>query len=300
MDETKISLEYGKIPKVLLLGNGINRAFNFASWTDLLNHLKEREFSKEEDACLKEVPYPLCPVILTKDHIHSKLKKAALDFTELKAPEDEEQLLRKFLSLPFDAILTTNYTYELEKAIYDKFLCKVGRTNKYRKVAFMSNQRDTVKQLYTYYPGVVKTQSIWHIHGEASRPDTMVLGHYFYGKLLSKMQNHVSNLLRRYKGNTTRKQGMDVHSWIDFFMLSDVYIVAQGLDLSELDLWWLINCKKRHFADRKIFLYKPDIKLQEKLLADAYGIQVITSGLNKEDYAAYYSNLADDLNKHMS
>lgn len=38
--------------------------------------------------------------------------------------------------MPFDAILTANYTYELEKAISDQFKCLPARRCKARKVVY--------------------------------------------------------------------------------------------------------------------------------------------------------------------
>jgi hypothetical protein len=80
----------------------------------------------------------------------------------------------------------------------------------------------------------------------------------------------------------------------NFFMLGNVYIVGLGMSLSEMDLWRLINCKKRNFPDKKVTLYKPDIQTEEKLLAEAYGVIVITDG-NDGDYCAYYSDVCEKL-----
>lgn len=37
-------MKYNGIPKVLLLGNGINRAFGASSWDDIINNLSIGEF----------------------------------------------------------------------------------------------------------------------------------------------------------------------------------------------------------------------------------------------------------------
>ena len=72
-------------------------------------------------------------------------------------------------------------------------------------------------------------------------------------------------------------------------MLGDVYMVGLGLDISEMDLWWLISCKKLHFPETKVVLFKPDIKPTEKLLAGAYNVEVIEGGLVERDFISYYS-----------
>jgi hypothetical protein len=124
----------------------------------------------------------------------------------------------------------------------------------------------------------------------------MVLGHYYYGKLLAKMQQYISSLLSRYNARVAKGQSMNLRSWLDYFMLGDVHIVGLGMALSELDLWWLINCKKRHFPDRQVILYKPDIKPEEKLLAEAYSVTVNTDGFTG-DYKAYYNWLCTELER---
>ena len=78
-------------------------------------------------------------------------------------------------------------------------------------------------------------------------------------------------------------------------MLSDIYIVGLGFDLSELDLWWLINCKKRHAPHTKIVLYKPDISLEQRLLAQSYNVEVVSDGLVGEDYKGYYKKIYEEL-----
>lgn len=299
MDEKTIRIEYGQTPNVLLLGNGINRAYDFASWDELIQSIQTKKLSEEETDALNSMPYPLRPIVLTNDHLGSKMKEIAPELTALQAPAEEEQLLRTLTDLPFDAVLTTNYTYELEKAIHPDFKCPVGRMCKNRHAAYLCKHEQEVKQLYTYFDGARERQSIWHIHGESARPKTMVLGHYFYGKLLSLMQSYISVLQSRYHGNLSRKQGMDCHSWIDLFMLGDVHIVGQGLDLSELDLWWLINCKRRHFPDTRVVFHRPDMRPEQKLLADAYHMELDTEGLQGQDYAAYYRELINKLEKSL-
>ena len=102
-------------------------------------------------------------------------------------------------------------------------------------------------------------------------------------------------MIARAKANNAREQDLKIRSWMDYFMLGDVYIVGLGMALSEMDLWWLVNCKKRHFPETNVILYKPDIKLEEMLLAEAYGIKVETNGLVNNNYKAYYEWLYREL-----
>lgn len=295
MTKEKPEVSIKRPPKVLLLGNGINRVYDFASWDELIKSIKTKELTEEEINAVNRAPYPLQPIILTEDNVGNKMKDIASDLTGLKACEEEENLIKGFVSLPFDSVLTTNYTYELEKATIKDFNCNVGTACKYRKKAKDDAKDFETRQLHTYFEILDGKKSIWHIHGEAAKPDTMILGHYYYGKLLAKIQPYISTLkARETKANNT--DGIiDVKSWVDYFMLSDIYIVGLGLDLSELDLWWLINCKKRHFPKTKIVLYKPDVTLEQRLLAESYKIYVKTDGLMDKNYKEYYQKIYEEL-----
>ena len=50
-------------------------------------------------------------------------------------------------------------------------------------------------------------------------------------------------------------------SWIDYFILGDLYILGFGFDFAEFDLWWLVNRKLREKADcGEIYFYEPETK----------------------------------------
>ena len=91
-------------------------------------------------------------------------------------------------------------------------------------------------------------------------------------------------------------------SWVDYFMLGNVYIVGLGLDPSEADLWWLINCKKRHKNDLcggEIHWFEPNLESKnsfaKKALAEAYDIKCHTRAIGKREYKTYYRNLGSEL-----
>jgi hypothetical protein len=255
--------------------------------------------SSEEPDKMKSVPYPLQPVILTGDHLGSQMKSLSSQLSGLRAPSEEEVVLRDLAHLGFDAILTTNYTYELEKALDEQFKCMPSQKCKARKKFVENAGKYNTQQLHTCF-AIEDYPPVWHIHGEASRYETMVLGHYYYGKLLAKMQQYMSGFLARYKIAIKKQQEIEFKSWIDYFMLGKVYIVGLGMALSEFDLWWLINCKKRHFPGTKVVLYKPDVTDGERMLAEAYNVEVVTDGKGKnDDFAGYYHWLYNHLREQM-
>ena len=208
-------------------------------------------------------------------------------------------MLHELSKMPIDAILTTNYTYEIEKALNEDFVCKVGRKCKHRKVARQDVGEYERGQLHTFFDVGETFPHIWHIHGEAAKHQSMIIGHYYYGKLIAKAQKHIANHMAVYKAFLSGKTDFTPSSWIDYFMLGDVYMVGLGLDISEMDLWWLISCKKLHFPETKVVLFKPDIKPTEKLLAGAYNVEVIEEGLVEKDYKLYYAKICKELTNCM-
>lgn len=282
-------------PRVLLLGNGINRAYKFASWDEMLSSIKKRDFSDEEQVTLQNIPYPLQSVIMTGDHVDTQMATISEQLTELMPPAEEQELLKQYARLPVDAILTTNYTYEIEKSLVKSFSCKVGCKSKYRKRDKTDAGKYELSQLYTYFQPLETAPSIWHIHGEAAKHQTMVIGHYYYGKLIAKIQQHIADHMALYKLYLLGKTDFSPFSWIDYFMLGDIYIVGLGMDVSEMDLWWLVNCKKLHFPITKVFLFKPDIKPTERMLAEAYNVNVVDAGLSENDYPLYYQWVMEQL-----
>ena len=56
MEDNKLQLAYGQVPKVLLLGNGINRSYGFASWDELIESIRTKDLSDSEKEGIKNVP----------------------------------------------------------------------------------------------------------------------------------------------------------------------------------------------------------------------------------------------------
>jgi hypothetical protein len=100
-------------------------------------------------------------------------------------------------------------------------------------------------------------KKVWHIHGDAATPDSVIMGHYYYGKLLREIQLRIKIFMPFCKGCMNNGVDSESKSWVDLFLTKDVYIVGFGFDFSEMDLWWLAACKKKEFANTKIHYYAP-------------------------------------------
>ena len=100
-------------PKVLFVGSGVLQAFGGESWDKFLDSISQRNDIDHSIDC----PAPLKAIILTNDHVDTALKEKFSKSTgaEITNP-DLASFLQDTLSIGFDHILTTNYTYELEAA----------------------------------------------------------------------------------------------------------------------------------------------------------------------------------------
>ena len=300
MNNTLSKIQLGKRPKVLLLGNGINRAFTNYEWGNLLDKIS---CDSIEEEILEQLPFPLRAVLLSGDNVDEGVKELSEELTNLQVTSEQAGILNDFIDLSFDAVLTTNYSYEIEKTIDETFRCTVGKKSSNRK--YTRNTSETENQFGLYRYMQLDKCNVWHIHGEAAKPKSMILGHYYYGKLIYKIEEYIPKFIRRYKGIIKAKGEYLPLSWIDYFLLGDVYIVGLGLDPSEMDLWWLINCKKRRTKDfgGKIYWYEPNLdsksSFAKKKLAETNGVFYRTEKVTKKQYKDYYRNLSSIIRTDM-
>ncbi|WP_026509395.1 hypothetical protein [Butyrivibrio sp. LC3010] len=217
--------------------------------------------------------------------------------------EEQKTLLIRYLSIPFDAVLTVNYSYEVECALDTTFNLKKESPSKYRKSTQKGSKPQEQLGLFKYF--TVNNQNIWHIHGEAARPSSMVMGHYYYGKLLSEIQKRIPYVIKAYKSSMKQGTPFIPKSWIDYFLLGNVYIVGFGMDPSEMDIWWLVNCKKRHFKGcGNIYFYEPNLDEPKnyavRALVDTLGISTFTQKVNNgQKFREYYELLPSEIQKKM-
>jgi len=265
-----------KNPQILLLGNGLNLAYGGTSWADLL-----KDIACRDDLPLDELqsPMPLQAILVTNNNIKKGLKKQEKPLYGTIKTKEQSEALRRVLKMGFDHILTTNYSYELEMAcredwkVTDNYLKKISHHTE------AVNRVEPKYLLHTYnecnYEGA--TNKIWHVHGEARKQDSMILGHYYYASLLCKMKSEIDSQGNKYLKNQMAGKLNEVESWMDAFILGDVYILGLGFDFSELDLWWLLNRKLNEDAEiGRVYYFAPKSPvLDEKAeLLNTLGVDV--------------------------
>lgn len=240
-------------PEVLLFGNGLIHDSNELKWEDLIKNISINRKIPEK----MESPYPIQIILATEDNVDKTLKEHKPEFYGKLKSDRVRRLLESILSIGFDDILTTNYSYELEAAslgketVSDYLLTKSTET--------FCSKAEGKYMLSTYHKVSYKgtDNRVWHIHGEARKPSGMIIGHYYYGIYLSHMMKYLE---KRHGFYSHDHYGSDIRGWLDSFIKGNVYILGQGLDFSEFDLWWLINRKKReNGCHGKIYYYTCDL-----------------------------------------
>lgn len=280
--EREFKIYAGERPKVLLLGNGLCRAYGGMSWDKLLDEIKDRK-AFPQAARNYVMPMPLKAAMLANNALADRLRRIVAEGKTGEAQAETinwgsfvkttvhmREQIKKLINCDFDYVLTTNYSYEIEAALLEKEKPSPKEIAELMNFYEVDNAQ-TQFLINTF--NLVKDMPIWHIHGEARKPDSMILGHYYYGKLLrrcvARLDGTKENLEgqkptyhgkeKEFKRNLRIKRPQKIGSWIDAFVLGDVYILGFGMDFSEADLWWLAEYKSNHqeFCGKTIF-YEPE------------------------------------------
>lgn len=220
--------------KCLLVGNGLNRcSSNGIEWGNLLKVVAD-EFNEEIPQCIS---FPLQFEYLANSiqqkmnvpykDVYTLLKQKLV--TQIKINTTRPNCLHySVASMPFDAILTSNYDLMLEEAFEPDYKGPKISADKYTKVA-----TDTIGQT-----------KFFHIHGIESKPSTICLGYEHYAGVLQNLREDIN----RKSGNPKcmeiiRKLNCaeEITQWGEWFYDADMYIVGLGLYDCEIDLWWLLT-----------------------------------------------------------
>ena len=260
IQEKEFNVYKGERPKVLLLGNGICRAYNGVSWNGLLDEIKDKDRFPHE-AYRYVMPMPLKAAMLTGNCLGARMRDLVKENREgdsgygwnsfVSTTPEMQDSIKRLADLGFDYILTTNYSYEIEASLLPE-----GSITRTRILSLMDycevDNAQTHFLINTF--NTVDGLPVWHVHGEARKPDSMIIGSFYYGKLLRRCiarlegasEAKTAGKAAEFKKNIKDGNAQKIGSWIDAFVLGDVYILGLGLDLSEADLWWLIEYKSNN------------------------------------------------------
>lgn len=260
-------------PNCLLVGNGINRRFSDPSWEGLI----KEAMRVSKPACTYEeisnMPSTMQIVAATADNVSSSMKDLSDQLMNIQMTEERKHFLQELIELPVDDILTANYSFELE--ISDGMQQKKSAYSSHLKSTFDTKAGDRRHRLYQYYE-TGNQKRIWHVHGDAAKPETMLMGHYYYAKQLRAIQDCVAKTVRRYKYCEKDGRQFIPYSWVDQFLTGNVYIVGLGMYLCESDLWYLLCCKKMHFPDAKTYFYDLELSdICQRRILETYHVEIV-------------------------
>ena len=282
------SIDLSRPPRVLFLGNGILRLNGGGNWSQLLQQIRGTDASQPLN--LSDIPFSMQPEAMLGADYEAVTDRALSVLSDVK-PHD---ILERLLSLPFDAILTTNYTYEVEQVLTGK-----DWTDALRRKSFVPLDGSSYARYHTCICSLVTTKDgrkvpVFHIHGEYFRRQSLVLSYYTYANSVSTLISLNRFRANDYTEHQVAGKPLECRGWLDYFLMGEVYAVGFGFDLSEFDVWWAIERKARENARHgqlHAFMIEPDTKhLPQAVLFDAMHVDMQRLTPEK-GYAAAYEDI---------
>ncbi len=282
-------LQYYK-PQVLLFGNGF--FYNDVNWDEIIEkgaHNDQYLSLSEEEK--KNIPYLIRANLAMQSALQSGNDNLTYEDIFGKVNNNSNKdLVKKLISIPFDAILTTNYTHQLE-----------GPFKNLIKTLSTARRREKVDDQYLLHTfNRVGSTDIWHIHGDMDALKSIVLKHDDYGRLFSDISQYLSQNEEDYE---KYYQNFTFDTWIDYFLLADIYILGFGCDFSEFEFWWLLNNRSKHEAG-KIICYMPTSERNTAIKAalSLAGVECRDLGYsfpndNNKTYNDFYNESLNDIRK---
>ncbi len=307
----------------ILFGNGLNRLnTDNPSWDDLIKDIAKDAIDhnipntlKYEAIILKE-PYREVALLAVSDGslmvtsggssigvqgdvVEEKLKK---DIAERLKSFESNLIYDKIANLPADHYITTNYDNTLFKA-------------KGPSAIDMHYRQEKLYSIRRHYTFNVKygRQQYWPMHGNVDSPKSIMLGFDHYCGALSKVESYVKGgyempEIGRLESMTNRlKKGIDeIYSWIDLFFISDVHIIGQQLAYEEMDLWWVLNKRRRikqrdkNLIDNRIVLYPvSELTEDKKQLLKGFDVEIVEMDNYTDDFPTKYDIQLGKMQKMM-
>ena len=234
---------------VLLIGNSVNRLSAAQSWEELLQSLTRRG---DPDAHRRrgEKPFTLFFEELRNRFVYRQKGRPEDFMTEIGqtfAQLPTSDLHRRLMQLPFRHVVTTNYDYALEKALEPQADFRRPSDDFHAgETKFSLFRRRTLGEKY-----------VWHIHGEAAVPTSIMLGHDHYTDYAAQVRRYFYQGAV-YRGTGSFRSGLQrdfctfdqtsdgkPYSWVDLFVRDHIHIGGFSFDFSEALLWYLVSYRRR-------------------------------------------------------
>lgn len=317
------------VQPILLVGNGPNRLegrVGSPSWDQLMEDLAKRTGHRGFNTGSKPLP-------LAFEEVLSRAARGSLvgeDQLKERVAEVAHQVTGNWFhnalrELPITDILTTNYDYALSSPD--------------PSVEVIAGSTETKYSLFRRQGGQGR-QTVWHIHGEAAAPETILLGHDHYVRYSGRIQEYlrpstggipdpeswrvtdaVSPLsagIADFEALEPTPKGYPRYSWVDLFLARELHIVGLSMHFSEIVLWWLLTVRARREEQQKHGLEEelqqqggvvwwesgPDRSEQSysdrRDVAEALGVDARFYATGDGDYSTAYRHILEDLKRELS
>ena len=125
------------------------------SWSGLLEKINRTDFTTDQ---VKGIPFPMQAVLLSKDHVDVSLHDLQRELTHCEVHPWLSEQLQRLLAMPFDCILTPNFTYEIQCAVMPDF---VDHAPRYLTHTCAVPLAEKSFMLHTYYDLPVVKLPLW-------------------------------------------------------------------------------------------------------------------------------------------
>lgn len=263
--------------KVLLLGNGIYRAFHGEeeSWESVLRFLKKR--FERLGLEIKMDPSQFESGILFFEYLYVRWKRIREEkvscFNEMEKSSNEiaewyafSQKIQEFFKERFDCDEYTIYSELINKMVWNHFdvVLTTNVDNRLERRADLEEWKHCSNRQWKYSTFRRKTnedgKKIFYMHGNLDKDTSLCFGldHYLgeyrcqYDCLYEPKEKSQpkKRILWHLEGEKKEvEHDLDDEykdSWLNYFFFNDVDIVGQGLNKEELDIWWALE-KRYHY-----------------------------------------------------
>ena len=302
----------------ILYGNGVNLLTkDMLSWDKLINSISKskiinkvpntlkyeavllEKFKSENWETNKNMPPESEDIKKGSKESESDLKKKLGEYMKTFGSNFAYGIISK---MPFDHFMTTNY----DKALFNEF-----EKGSYEPLD-RSEKIYSIRRNYRINTSKESETKYWPIHGDCERPRSIMLGYDHYcgsiGKIGTFIKGGYPNENKKPMPSIEerlKEEEYTLNSWIDLFFISDIHIIGLGLDYDEIDLWWILNRRKRIMSDmpgkvnNKIYYYEiGKTKREKRALFKTFEVDFIRlkdrTLIKNEDYASqYYAQLEE-------
>lgn len=301
----------------IFFGNGLNRLKEDSlDWKDLVGKAAKKFFNSKREVVISKVPCPLMyeGIYLLKNNTNFKCEvsisieeqKLKDEIAKIVNKQEPDKIYTKLVEASVTDYITANIDTNLEKALLEQGYAPQKGDN--------SEIRYSLHRYKKFSKGDSE-KTIWYIHGNVEKSNSILFGYEQYGGQLAKIARYVNGQYKSGDKKTPKMEDrlkhledFEFYSWVDLFFNADIYIVGFGLAYSEIDIWWLLVKRKRLLLERMDEnRYKPNTSIRfydqykekneqvcalHKLLM-CFDVDVVSK--EGDDYRSFYSNIINEL-----